>query len=262
MSSRRPPSTKRQSVSAPEQGRALDAFAEEALERCAWILAECGYSPEQSACSFQWHCEQIPTSVIRQGQAVNLQYDFPAHLLTLWSQDPRYLLPNGALRPLRVRGPAPSIEALVRSLGVNLTIEQAMSSLKASKALRRVGAKYVPRESWVVAYPSNSPAQLAHHMQALVEFLRTLQHNTRARRRSDRWFQFAALNPFVPAKQFANINRYLRKAGIAFLKDKDALMHRMARDRKSGESTIPVSIGVYLSGVNLPRVRRASRERG
>jgi hypothetical protein len=169
-------------------------------------------------------------------------------------------LPNGELRPLRAHGPTPSIEALVRALGGKLTIEEAMHSLIASKALRRVGGKYIPRNSWAVAYPSNSLSQLAHHMRALVEFLRTLEHNTQARSSHERWFQYAALNPFLPAKQFATLNRYLRKTGMAFLKDKDALMHRMACDRKPRESTIPVSIGVYLSGSPPRKPRRVLRE--
>jgi len=259
MKSRRPRSTRRNARSARKIGRPLDAVAREALERCAWVIAECGYSPEESAREFRSHCTQIPSSVIRQGLAANPDFDLSAHLLTLWSQDRKYLLPNGELRPLPARGPAPSIETLVRALDKNLTVDEAIDSLNASKALRRRGTKYIPRDSWVVAYPSNSVPQLAHHMWALVEFLRTLQHNTRARSKAERWFQYAALNPYVPARQFAAIKRYLRKTGMAFLKDKDALMHRMARDRKTGEPTIPISIGVYLSTPSVPKGKRLSR---
>jgi hypothetical protein len=172
------------------------------------------------------------------------------------------LLPNGELRPLPAHGPSPSIESLARSLDVKLTVEEVIDSLMASNALRRTGGKYVPRDSWVVAYPSNSLPQLDHHMRAFVGFLRTLEHNTRARSKSERWFEYAALNPFLPAKQFTALNRYLRKAGMAFLKDKDALMHRMARDRKPGDATIPVSIGVYLSGPSTAKERRMPRDGG
>jgi len=261
MSSKRPPSTRRTGGSNPKVGRPLDDLAREALKRCARIVAECGYSPQESAREFDSCCSQIPTSVIRQGLAANPGFDLPAHLLTLWSQDRNYLLPNGALRPLPARGPIPSIETLVRSLDAKLTVEEVIDSLMASKALRKSGGKYVPRDSWVVAYPSNSIPQLSYHMRALVEFLRTLEHNTQARSKGERWFERAALNPFLPARRFAALNRYLHKAGLAFLKDKDVRMHRMARDRKAGEETFPVSIGIYLSAPSVPKVRRVSSAR-
>jgi len=261
MKSRRPPSTRRNAGSCPKVGRPLDDVAREALKHCARIVAECGYSPQESATEFSSCCSQIPTSVIRRGLAANPGYDLPAHVLTLWSQDRNYLLPNGELRPLPARGPIPSIEALVNCLDAKLTVEEVIDSLMASKALRKSGGKYVPRESWVVAYPSNSVPQLSHHMHAFVEFLRTLEHNTRARSKSKRWFQRAAQNPFLPARHFATLSRYLRKTGIAFLKDKDARMHRMARDRKAGEAMFPVSIGVYLSGPSTSKGRRLPRDR-
>lgn len=260
MKSRRPTSTRRKGRSGPGTGRPLDAVAQEALKRCARIVAECGYSPKESAREFSLCCAKIPTSVTRQGLAANPGYDLPAHLLTLWSQDRDCLLPNGDLRALPARGPSPSIESLVRELDDRLTVAEVINSLMTSKALRRIGGKYIPRDSWVVAYPSNSLPQLAHHMQAFVEFMRTLEHNTRARSTDKRWFQRAAVNPFLPARQLAALNRYVRKAGMAFLKDKDALMHRMARDRRAGEATMPVSIGIYLSSPSTPRGRRKARE--
>jgi hypothetical protein len=160
-----------------------------------------------------------------------------------------------------MRGPAPSIESLVRALGGGLTIESAMQSLMASQSLRRSGGKYIPRNSWVVVYPSDSLSQYAHHMRVFVDFLRTLEHNTRARSMSQRWFQYAADNAFVPKSQIAALSRQLRKSGMAFLKDKDALMHRMARGRKPRESTVPVSIGLYLSRSPSPKPRRLPRDR-
>jgi hypothetical protein len=261
MSGRRPSPRRQRLVSSPKRGRILDAVAQEAIDRCAWVIARCGYSPEESARRFQWTCEHIPTSVIRKGRAADPRYDLSAHILTLWSQDPNYLMPNGDLRPLRVRGPAPSIESLVRTLGGGLTIESAMKSLTSSQSLRRSGTKYIPRDSWVVAYPTNSLSQYAHHMRVFVDFLRTLEHNTRARSRSERWFQFAADNAFVPVSQIAALSRYLRKAGMTFLKDKDAMMHRMARRGKPRESTLPVSIGLYLSRPPSPKPRRVPRTR-
>ena len=259
MSARKPSRRRQLLASPPKRGRTLDAVATEAIERCAWVIARCGYSPEESARQFQRSCERIPTSVTRKGRSADPRYDLPAHILTLWSQDPNYLLPNGDLRPLRVRGPAPSIESLVRALGGGLTIESAMQSLEASQSLRRSGTKYIPRESWIVAYPSNSLSQYEHHMRVFVDFLRTLEHNTSARSKGDRWFQYAADNAFVPMSRIPALSKYLRENGLTFLKDKDAMMHRMARGRKPREATVPVSIGLYLSRPSSEKPRRAPR---
>jgi len=89
-------------------------------------------------------------------------------------------------------------------------------------------------------------------MRVFVEFLRTLDHNTLARNTDERWYQYAADNTAIPVRQFAVLNRYLRSAGHAFLKDKDAFMYRMARSRKDAEPTLPVTVGVYLSRPRTP----------
>ena len=241
-------------------GRRLDAVAREAIDRCAGIIARCGYSPQESARRFQQRFDRVPAAVVRRAASTSKDIDLTAHVLTLWSQEPEYLLPDGRMRPLRASGAAPSIEALVHKVGRGLTIKSALTNLLSTGSLRCEGRLYVPYDSWV-AHPSNSPSQHAHHMRVFVEFLRTLNHNTRARSTDDRWYQYAADNASIPISQIAALNRYLRAAGHAFLKDKDALMYRMARKQKSGEPTRPVSIGVYLSQSRDPSGPRRNRTR-
>jgi hypothetical protein len=241
-------------------GRELDALAREAIDRCAGLIADCGYSPEQSARRFQSRCDRVSTAVVGRSASIAKDIDLTAHVLTLWLQEGEYLLPNGQPRPLRANGPAPSIEALVNKVGHGLTLKTALANLSSTASLRRVGRMYLPSDGWV-SHPSNSPSQHAHHMRVFVEFLRTLGNNTRARNMGERWYQYAADNTAIPVSQFAALNRYLRRTGHAFLKDKDAFMYRLARSRKNGEPTMPVSIGVYLSQPRLPSAPTRRRPR-
>src|SRR5579871_2153116 len=107
-------------------GRPLDAIAAEVIELCAWTVAQCGYSPTASLRQWRETCKKIPRTVIRKGLGVDPRYDVAIHLLTLWSENPDCLLPDGEFRPLPERGPAPSIESLVHALGGEVTIEHAM----------------------------------------------------------------------------------------------------------------------------------------
>jgi hypothetical protein len=227
-------------------GRVLDSLAREAIDRCAGLLACCGYSPDQSSRRFQQRCERVSAQVVGRPADITKQFDLSGHVLTLWSEESAYLLPDGRFRPIPEKGPAPSLEALVRKVGRGLTLKTARATLFSTGSLRRHGRMYVPCNSWQ-SHPSNSPSQQAHHMRVLVEFLRTLEHNSRMRRTEDRWYQFAAANTAIPVSQFAAVSRYVRSTGHAFLRDKDAFLYRLARKRKKSEPTVPVSIGLYLS---------------
>jgi hypothetical protein len=197
---------------------------------------------------------------VQRAASTSKDIDLTAHVLTLWSQEREYLLPDGQMRPLRASGAAPSIEALVHKVGRGLTIKSALTNLLSTGSLRRQGRMYVPYDTWV-AHPSSSPSQHAHHMRVFVEFLRTLDHNTHAPGMGERWYQYAADNASIPVSQLAALNHYLRTTGHAFLKDKDSLMYRMARKRKRGESTRPVSIGIYLSQRQEPASSQRPRTR-
>lgn len=244
--------------SSADAGRALDSLAREAIDRCAGLIALGGYSPEESAQRFRQRSEQVFSAVGNRARTPG-DIDLNAHVLTLWSQEQAYLLPDGQMRPLRASGPSPSIEALVNMVGCGLILKNVIAGLLKSGSIRREGRMYLPSDNWV-AHPSNSASQRAHHMRVFVEFLRTLDHNRRARRKEQRWFQFAADNTAVPASQFAALNRYLRRTGHAFLRDKDLFMYRMARNRKDDEPTVPVTIGLYLSQPRQGSSRRSTRK--
>jgi hypothetical protein len=214
----------------------------------------------ESAERFWLCCNRVHAAAGGRANPIPADIDVNAHVLTLWSQERDYLLPDGQWRPLPASGPAPSIEALVNMVGRGLTLKKVLAELLSNGSLRREGRLYLPSDTWV-AHPSNSPSQLAHHMRVFVDFLRTLDHNRRARRPEQRWYEFAADNAAVPVSQLAALNRYLRTTGHAFLRDKDVFMYRLARGSKEGEPTVPVTIGLYLSQPRKGAVRRTRKSK-
>ncbi|HKT74741.1 MAG TPA: hypothetical protein VJQ47_17785 [Steroidobacteraceae bacterium] len=226
--------------------RRLDRLAGEAIDLCAWVIARCGYSPVEAAQRFTASCAKIPHSVTAQGRGTSQKTELAGHVLTLWYQESDYLLPDGEPRVLPARGPAPSIEDLVRRVGNGLTLDLAMRFLLQTGSLRETGTGFVPRDR-AVLHPGNSTSQQAFHMRVFIDFLRTLDHNTRARTRERRWMQSAADNLQFPVSKLARLDTYLRKSARAFLADKDSVMHGLALTRRRGEPTVPVSIGTYMS---------------
>jgi hypothetical protein len=247
-------------IRSANNGRRLDRMAKEAIDHCALILARCGYSTDEASQRFDRQCRQIPASVIARRLGASQYNDLAAHVVTLWMNERGYMLPNGDPRPLPPRGPAPSIEALVKIVGGDLTLPLAMSYLLSTNSLLRVGPGYLPRDQ-MVSHPGNSDSQQAHHMRALVDFLRTLDHNTRAVVSEEKWFQFAADILHLPASQLPALHAYYRKSATAFLKDKDNVLYRLAQGSKPGEPTVSISLGVYLSQGRLEQRQQKQRSK-
>lgn len=241
-------------------GTPLDAMAKEAIDRLVSVLEHCGYSKEESIQRFKRTRPRVAKTRAVRGGGTNDYVDLPSHILTHWHQDRRYLLPNGDPRPIPERGNAPSIEALVRVIGKGLTLQAAMKYLLGTKSIHRVGINYLPHSS-DVAHPGGSMSQRAHHMRACVGFLRTLDHNLRAKVLDQRWCQYIADNYDVPISQLPIVLSYVRKAARIFLNEKDTFLYRLAEARKPGEPTVHVHVGAHLSLGNMKARRSKGRSK-
>jgi hypothetical protein len=140
-----------------DSGRPLDSLAREAIDRCAELISLAGYSPMESAERFWLGCDRVHAAAGGRANPIPADIDLNAHVLTLWSQERDYLLPDGQWRPLPASGPAPSIEALVNMVGRGLILKKVLADLLSNGSLRREGRLYLPSDSWV-AHPSNSPS--------------------------------------------------------------------------------------------------------
>ena len=169
--------------------------------------------------------------------------DEAAHIITLWHMSPGYVDGTGEPIPLPVSGPAPSIEALVRRADRNLTLDSAMDYLRRTKAVRKIGVKFVPRSRQVL-HQTGTLTQAQHHLRVVTGLMLTAKHNSRAPF-SQRWVEAVADGVISRARSRA-FQREFQAIGIELLKSADTLMVRDQRAKRSGASHIPMSIGVYV----------------
>jgi len=229
---------------APRDGIPLDPVAEEALERMARVLARCGFAPAETARLFKHICVHLPPALGRHGAGSSTQSDDAAHVLTLWFEEPEYLK-DGQPRPLSVRGAAPSIEALVRRIQPGPRIGAVMEYLLATRTLRRVGRRYVPR-AHAVLHRGSPRSQSARSLRILLGLLRNVEHNARPRSAGPSWPEFTVDCPQYPVRLRPAFDIRTDKEVLAMTRQKDAEMRRAESRRRPGEPTVPLSVGIYV----------------
>jgi len=231
----------------------LDPVGREALELVARAFARCGFVPSDTAQTFKQICEQLPRTVGRHGTGSSDQSDDAAHVLTLWFTEPEYLM-EGDPRPLSVRGGAPSIENLVRRIKPRLSVDAVMEYLLATRTLRRVGRRYIPRAR-AVRHRGSPRSQSARSLRILLGLLRNIEHNARPRRAGPSWPEFTADCPRFPVRLRPAFNIRAEKEALATTRQKDAEMRRAESSRRPGEPTVPLSIGIYVFEGGRARTR-------
>jgi len=222
----------------------LDALAQEAIARFVRVLARSGGTPDDIARDVAKACRSVPKSWASKAQVAMREVDGAAHVLTLWFSDPAYLDARGHPRPLPVRGGARSIEALMRRVDPHFEPGELVRYLSQAGALRRVGARYVPRERMVLLRGMPGPHD-RHHLRGLLGMLRTLEHNTQPKREVPGWFEFIVENPRFPVSARAAFASKLRQRLLRIFSQVDADMHRLERSRRPGEPTMRFCVGVY-----------------
>jgi len=231
-------------TTAAHAGIPLDPLAREALEHMARVFARCGFSAVETGRLFKQICDRMPRALGRHGTGSSNQSDDAAHVLTLWFTEPEYLH-DGQPRPLFLRGAEPSIEALIRHIQPGATVEAVMDYLLATRALRRIGRRYVPRAR-AVRHRGSPRSQSAHSLRILLGLLRNIEHNAKPRRAGPSWPEFTADCPQFPVRLRPAFNNRTENDALAMTRQKDAEMRRAESSRRPGEPTVPLSVSVYL----------------
>jgi hypothetical protein len=224
---------------------ALDAFARQTVELFARIMIRAGYSRAAIARAVKTAAVSIPQSVRATARGSRADLADAGHILTLWAQDPDYLLPNGTLRPIPARGPAPSIEALVARVTPRLTFQEGWSQLDRTSTLRRVGTRYVPRDEAII-YLGDRQLLAANTLRVLNACLQNLEHNAE-RGASEPWYLRSAQHADFP---LAAVNGYLDESiqrGMQFLKAEDGVMLRVAKTAPSTRQRRRVSVNLFYA---------------
>jgi Family of unknown function (DUF6502) len=239
----------------------LDPRSLEAVARFVRVLARCGCAPEDIGREVVKACRQVPRSWAPKARAALREMDDASHVLTLWFSDPAYLDARGNPLPLSIRGAGGSLEALARRVDGNLEAREVLRYLSARGALRRVGARYIPRGRVLSLRGARGPDNF-RHLRGLLGMLRTLEHNGQPKRRVPGWFEAFAENPRFPISARPGFDKRLRVHANKLLLQLDADMHRQEQSRKSGERTVRIGVGIYRFEDALPpRTNRSARRR-
>jgi len=229
---------------ARQVGIPLDSVGREVLELVSRAFARCGFAPSEVAQVFREVSEHLPPSLGRHGTGSSTQSDDASHVLTLWFTETEYLM-AGAPRPLFVHGAPPSIEQLVRRIQPGPSVEAVMEYLLATGSLSRIGRRYIPRAR-AVRHRGSPRSQSARSLRILLGMLRNLEHNSQPHRAGASWPEFTADCPRFPVRLRSAFNRRAEREALTLTRQKDAEMLRAESNRRPGEPTVPLSIGVYL----------------
>jgi hypothetical protein len=224
--------------------RPLDSAAHTAIAGFADLLDRCGYRREDVANALNTAAHSVPTATLSAPASSRTLTDDAAHIITLWHMISGYVDGTGEPIPLPAGGPAPSIEALLHLSDRDLTLDSAMDYLRRTKAVRKMGAKFVPRSRYV-RHPTGTRTQAEHHLRVVTGLMQTATHNSSAPPRQ-RWVQAAADGVISHTRRRA-FQQEIHAIGMEMLKSADALMIRSQNSKRESAANTPMTIGVYVS---------------
>jgi hypothetical protein len=231
-------------------------------------MIRAGCSPTQIAATVTTAARSIPRKARANAKTSRPDFNDAGHILTLWSKDPEYLLPNGALRPIPARGPTPSIEALVARATPTLTFEEVWRQLDRTRTLDEVGELYVPvREALI--YLSDPNLLAANTLRFLNVCLQNLDHNLE-RGSAEPWYLRSAQHADFPLDVVEEYLKASIERGMVFLRAEDDVMLRTASSAPATPHRGRVSVNLFYSVLDtegaqayaqIPRTPRLAKRR-
>jgi Family of unknown function (DUF6502) len=244
-------------------------YARECLSRLARILVHSGHSPKRLSGDFRDICSQLkePTRPWDPTR-LTFYYDLP-HIVAHWHSDPRYLDSRGRPVLLPLRGPGPSLSALIARVVPGEDPASVAESLLGLKLVRRRRSLYYTPSKRSFVYPK--AAARVHGMNAFLGMLRTVDHNVAGK--GPRLYERAAMNPSIPVNALPAFYAWVEQFGDRFLEGADNFLQNREAEEKSGPR-VRVGVGVcVLAGpadsrarpqrkpVRAGRVRRRKKRR-
>jgi hypothetical protein len=212
------------------------------------------------ASAFHEACERLPENLFRSGQTLNHELLESGHVLSVWLSDPNYLDQQGQPLPIRLRGAAPSLEALIDRVSSGLQIEQVVKYLVRTGSITKVGRRYAVRRT-SVSVSREPELAYAHGLQTVLALLHTIENNAPPIQDRHLCFEFTAGNTRFPTRLRGEFDTRLRRLGMDFLRRLDADMRRAEDSRRPGEPTLRMTVGLFQSEENNHRPSiRASRK--
>ena len=223
---------------------ALDGTVLEAVDAFVRVLARCGCAPHDIAAAAAQACARLPHALLARARRARQEMTDASHILTVWFSDPLYLDPSGAPLRLPVSGAGPSVEALVGRVDRSLDVQDVLRYLLRTQSVRRFGSLYAPRRRDLSVRGMGGPHDFLS-LRGLVHMLRTLEYNSSVTGSARCRFNYVAENPRVPARARAAVAAYVNRLGLEFMHAADAQMHRYELERRPGERTLRMGVGVF-----------------
>ena len=169
-----------------------------------------------------------------------------ALVLDAWHRDRRYLTPAGVPKPLRLVGPAPSVEALVRAQRIRKHASEVAHQLRAVRLILPCrGGLYRPASDSAVI-SSRSPLIVHHAARALSTLLETVSRNMNSAAALSPLIERFAEVPDLPRKHIAAFERFTQSQGRNLLTTvNDWLEARRPRKRSQRASKGTVRAGIH-----------------
>ena len=241
--------------------RSINGVSQEVVTHFVRTLARCGSSPQDILAAVRRACEAVPESWTNHAREVAREIADASHVLTVWFSNVEYLDGDGKPLPLPLRGRVRSIIALIRSINPHLDASEVLTYLIRHGAVERRGSRYVPRARSLLLRDGQGP-DFFRALRVLGNTLATLEHNVFGKSAAPSWFEYIAENPRFPVAARPALDKYINRLGKELLARVDARMHQCEVERKPGEPTVRVGIGMQLwEGEPRSRPRR-KRPRG
>ena len=180
-----------------------------------------------------------------------------ALVLDAWHRDRRYLDSTAKPKAIRLLGPAPSVEAIIRSHRAHKEPADTARRLRSLRLVVPSGRGRYKPASDVAVISTGNPLVLQHAARALSTLLETVGKNINSSRGLKPLIERVAEVPDLPHEHVAAFQKFTQAQGRSFLRTvNDWLESRRARRSRLGRSGTTVRAGVHTYAYVAPRRRR------
>jgi hypothetical protein len=183
-----------------------------------------------------------------------------AQVLDAWHRDRRYLSSRGTPKPVRLLGPAPSVEALVRRQKVPEHASDVARHLKAFQLVVRCGKNlYRPTTdvALISARDPRDPLVLQYASAALLTLLETVRQNVSGSGNPAPLIDRVAEVPDLPRKEIKAFKMFTQLQGRTFIRTiNDWLETRSGRRSSWRKTSGTVRAGIHTYAYVVPQRRR------
>ncbi len=182
-----------------------------------------------------------------------------ALVLDAWHRDRRYITARAVPRAVRLLGPAPSVEALIRLQQGRRDAANVARRLRALRLVVPCGRSLYKPTSDVAVISAHDPLVLQHAAKALSTLLETVGRNVNRSRNSAPLIERIAEVPDLPRKHINSFQRFTQIQGRTFLRTvNDWLESRRARRLPTRDANGTVRAGIHTYAYVASKHHRGS----